>query len=117
MTTATPSRTRKGRGAMILAALALVAAACGSNLPAAQQGAQSASPGLGGSTVSTPLPPGATVKSNGQVVNKHGKVIGKIQGGTFVGSGGTNGGSGSGTGGTTSGSGGGTTSGGGGSGT
>lgn len=66
----------------LLTIAALVAAACGSTVPAdQQQGAQLASGDeLGGVDTTTPtLPPGAHVNKKGQVVNAQGKVIGNAE--------------------------------------
>ena len=57
----------------LVAALVVVSTACGSNLPhGVQQAVQSASPGVGGSGLSSPLPAGAKVTKAGKIVNKAG---------------------------------------------
>ena len=76
----------------LVAALVVASTACGSNLPhGVQQAVQSASPGVGGSGLSSPLPAGGKVTKAGKIVNKHGKVIGTVGGG-ITGSGTTGGG-------------------------
>src|SRR4051812_48534921 len=65
--------------ASLLAAVVLVATACGSTVPGAQQVAANGA-GQGGLTTSPTIPPGAHVNSKGQIV-KNGRVIGTTSGG------------------------------------
>jgi hypothetical protein len=86
--------------AAVLSAVTLVAVACGSTVPQAQQVAANAAAqgGLGG----TVLPPGGHVNAKGQIVNKNGHVIGTTAGGLTGASGGGSGSSGATTGAVTS---------------
>src|SRR5438067_4556548 len=94
-------RTNALLSAAVLVLVALVAAACGSSVPQAQQLAQTTGQGQG-LTLSSPttLPPGSHVNSKGQVISKSGKVIGTVPGAAVSGGGapaGTTTGSGTGT--------------------
>ena len=70
---------------------ALMAAACGSTVPASQQVAlNNGAEGLGSGLSTSSLPPGAHVNDKGQIVDAHGNVIGNTSGGgSLAGTGGT----------------------------
>src|SRR4051812_1230724 len=66
--------------ATTLVCIALITAACGSTVPAAQQAATTGVAQGGGLSGNSTLPPGAHVNSKGQIVNSKGRVIGTTGG-------------------------------------